>query len=254
MPEQFEYDVFLSHASTDKPAVRKLAERLKGDGLRVWLDEWVIQPGDSIPLAIERGLESSQTLVLAMSQAAFDSEWVTLERHTALFRDPTNQHRRCIPLRLDDAEIRASLKQFAYVDWRTNDEVEYKRLLGRCRWGQISMVSRHPTNTNIVTSAGVVRGIGPQQQAVVAVAFKDNHSRIWPKAFVKPNIDGAWTHDLPHPIEKMPDIVIDLILVTDSVAAQFRKTGKEWNKAKRWPGHDRTEEMILLDRFAYPTQ
>ena len=102
MIDQFEYDVFLSHASADKAAVRELAQRLKGDGLRVWLDEWVIQPGDSIPLAIEQGLESSRTLVLVMSQAAFDSEWVTLERHTALFRDPTNQQRRFIPLRLDD--------------------------------------------------------------------------------------------------------------------------------------------------------
>jgi len=42
MPETFEYDVFLSHASADKAAVRELAERLNGDGLRVWLDEWVI--------------------------------------------------------------------------------------------------------------------------------------------------------------------------------------------------------------------
>lgn len=32
--QQVEYDVFLSHASTDKAAVRELAERLKGDGLR----------------------------------------------------------------------------------------------------------------------------------------------------------------------------------------------------------------------------
>ena len=32
----FQYDVFLSHASADKAAVRELAERLKGDGLRVW--------------------------------------------------------------------------------------------------------------------------------------------------------------------------------------------------------------------------
>jgi hypothetical protein len=34
--QQFEYDVFLSHASADKAAVRELAQRLKGDGLRVW--------------------------------------------------------------------------------------------------------------------------------------------------------------------------------------------------------------------------
>jgi hypothetical protein len=32
--QQFEYDVFLSHSSKDKPAVRKLAERLHGDGLK----------------------------------------------------------------------------------------------------------------------------------------------------------------------------------------------------------------------------
>ena len=29
---EFEYDVFLSHASADKPAVRELAERLTGMG------------------------------------------------------------------------------------------------------------------------------------------------------------------------------------------------------------------------------
>jgi hypothetical protein len=30
--QQFKYDVFLSHASADKAAVRELAERLKGMG------------------------------------------------------------------------------------------------------------------------------------------------------------------------------------------------------------------------------
>ena len=109
-----------------------MAQRLKGDGLRVWLDEWVIQPGDSIPLAIEQGLESSRTLVLVMSQAAFDSEWVTLERHTALFREPTNHQRRFIPLRLDDCEIKDSLRQFAsdrnvYSDEPIGDKMEVSR-------------------------------------------------------------------------------------------------------------------------------
>ena len=113
MADQFDYDVFLSHASEDKSAVRELAQRLKGDGLRVWPRRMTASGGAgsarSIPLAIELGLESSRTLVLVMSQAAFDSEWVTLERHTALFRDPTNQQRRFIPQRLDDCEIKDSL-------------------------------------------------------------------------------------------------------------------------------------------------
>ncbi len=120
MAEQFKYDVFISHSSKDKPAVRELAERLRRDGLRVWpmgLDEWEIRPGDPILLKIEEGLEQSRTLVLAMSANAFASEWVTLERHTAMFRDPTNQRRRFIPVRLDAAEVKDTLPQFAYVDW-----------------------------------------------------------------------------------------------------------------------------------------
>ena len=40
MDESFAFDVFLSHSSKDKRVVRPLAERLRADGLRVWLDEW----------------------------------------------------------------------------------------------------------------------------------------------------------------------------------------------------------------------
>ena len=52
MAETFDYDVFLSHSSKDKAGVRPVAERLRGDGLRVWLDEWEIKAGDSIPAKI----------------------------------------------------------------------------------------------------------------------------------------------------------------------------------------------------------
>ena len=55
----FIYDVFISHSSKDKVAVRNLAERLKSDGLKVWFDECEIKPGDLIPLKINKGLEQS---------------------------------------------------------------------------------------------------------------------------------------------------------------------------------------------------
>src|ERR1044072_6862071 len=102
MKSKFKYDVFLSYNSKDKLLVRKLAECLREAGLSVWFDEWVIQPGDDIYLAIEQGLESSHTLVLCMSSSAFGSGWVTLERNTVLFRDPSNQERRFVPLLLAD--------------------------------------------------------------------------------------------------------------------------------------------------------
>ena len=43
MTKTFEYDVFLSYSSKDKKTVHALATRLKKEGLRVWLDAWVIR-------------------------------------------------------------------------------------------------------------------------------------------------------------------------------------------------------------------
>jgi len=34
-----------------------------------------------------------------------------------MFRDPTNQRRRFIPVRLGEAGVKDTLPQFAYVDW-----------------------------------------------------------------------------------------------------------------------------------------
>jgi len=115
MAYQFNYDVFLSHSVKDKPIVRELAERLRNHGLRVWLDDWVLKPGDHVQARIEEGLEQSRVLVFCMSANAFGSEWAQLESGTFRFRDPLNRERRFIPLRLDAALIKGSLAQFLHI-------------------------------------------------------------------------------------------------------------------------------------------
>jgi TIR domain len=82
MPQEFTHDVFLSHSAKDKAAVGELAARLQRDGVRVWVDEEQIKPGDSIPAKIEEGLEHSRVLVLRMSAHAFGSDWAQLEAGT----------------------------------------------------------------------------------------------------------------------------------------------------------------------------
>jgi len=90
-------------------------------------------------------------LLFCMSANAFGSEWVSLEGHTAIFRDPQNLERRFVPLRLDDAPIKAMLQGYAYIDWRVgaDREGEWGRLLGAC---------------------GVVRGEDPTRAAPRAAA------------------------------------------------------------------------------------
>ena len=132
MADSFTYDVFLSHNSQDKPQVRKLAERLKKAGLRVWFDEWVIKAGDDIYLTIERGLEEARVQVLCLSPAALGSEWVTLERSTVLFRDPTNAGRRFVPLLLADCTLPDTLRRYKYVDFRQETPAAFDELLAAC--------------------------------------------------------------------------------------------------------------------------
>jgi hypothetical protein len=132
-PETFDFDVFLSHSSNDKPVVRALAERLRRDGLRVWFDEWVIQLGDSIYAKISDGLERSRILLLCMSRNGFGSDWVTVEHQTIFFADPQNRKRRFIPIRLDDANIPAVLRPYKYFDWRNPADDAYQSLLLACK-------------------------------------------------------------------------------------------------------------------------
>lgn len=86
----FQYDVFLAHSSKDRQRVSRIAERLQSAGLRVWFDDWVVQPGDDLYLTMEKGLESSRALVVCLSLASLGPGWLTLEQSTLRFRtDPS---------------------------------------------------------------------------------------------------------------------------------------------------------------------
>ena len=129
MADRFNYDVFLSHNAKDKPRVRRLAKRLKEAGLRVWFDEWVVQPGDIIALKVDEGLEQARVLLLCVSPDALASDWVALERSSAIHRDPANEGRRFIPLLLADCELPDTLRRYKYVDYREEGEGAFEGLL-----------------------------------------------------------------------------------------------------------------------------
>ncbi|NEP20038.1 MAG: TIR domain-containing protein, partial [Leptolyngbya sp. SIO4C1] len=53
MSQKSEFDVFLAHNSKDKPFVRLIAEELKRFGLKPWIDEEEILPGQYFQDAIQ---------------------------------------------------------------------------------------------------------------------------------------------------------------------------------------------------------
>jgi len=88
LPDEYQWDVFISHASEDKEIfVRRLADEL-GKSCRVWYDEFTLKIGDSLRRSIDKGLAQSRYGVVVLSHNFFRKEWpqkeldglVTLER------------------------------------------------------------------------------------------------------------------------------------------------------------------------------
>jgi TIR domain len=133
-------DVFLSHATSDKTLVQRLAQRIQseeieGRKLSCWLDEAEIN--GSVPGAINDGLERSRFFAAIMTPSYFNSQsgWTDAEWHAALNADPDNRTKRFLPiLAASCPHIPALVRHFRWFDLRDGQDTrEFKRLLDRLR-------------------------------------------------------------------------------------------------------------------------
>src|SRR5258708_39027727 len=75
-----QWDVFLSHASEDKQAVAlPLTDALRRAGVRVWLDKFQIDLGDSLRQKIDKGLANSRFGAVILSEAFLTKHWTGRE-------------------------------------------------------------------------------------------------------------------------------------------------------------------------------
>ncbi|MFN8572354.1 MAG: toll/interleukin-1 receptor domain-containing protein [Gemmatimonadaceae bacterium] len=74
------WDAFISHASEDKhDVVTPLAEALAAGGLRIWVDEQVLRPGDSLREKIDQGLAESRFGIVVLSPNFLAKRWPARE-------------------------------------------------------------------------------------------------------------------------------------------------------------------------------
>lgn len=112
--------IFLSHASQDKKWVKQLAKDLRDLNHNIWLDEWNIKGGESIPKKISEGLESSDYVVVILSKAASKSNWVEVEWQTKYWEEIESNKVMVIPVLIEECKIPKLLKHKKYIDFRTN--------------------------------------------------------------------------------------------------------------------------------------
>ena len=76
--------IFISHAHTDEPLARRIAEILEEDGLEVWDATREVLPGDNWAALVSQALQESQGMVVLLTPDAMRSRWVRSEIEYAL--------------------------------------------------------------------------------------------------------------------------------------------------------------------------
>ena len=101
------FSVFISHNHQDKSFARRLHDALQTAGIRCWLDEKQMLPGDDIYEHVDRGIKHWDKLLLCASKNSLVSWWVDLEMNKAfekerqLFKERGKKVLSLIPLDLD---------------------------------------------------------------------------------------------------------------------------------------------------------
>jgi hypothetical protein len=133
------FDVFLSHNSKDKPAVRTLAAALKQRGLSVWLDECELRPGLTWQDALEDIVIGCKSATVCFGSSGV-GPWEEPEMQ-ALLRRFVNDKKvgnvvPIIPVLLpgapSDVKLPLFLEAFTWVDLRRGLTPDGLELL---RWG-----------------------------------------------------------------------------------------------------------------------
>lgn len=121
--------IFLSYASSDKHWAKRIAADLAGLNHQVWLDEWALHVGESIPLGIQKGIEQSDFLVVLLSRRAVESEWVSREWQAAYWNEVDEGRIAVLPVRLEKCSIPGLLRAKRYADLSGPYENGFKALI-----------------------------------------------------------------------------------------------------------------------------
>ncbi len=116
--------IFLCHAAEDKPAVKKVYNRLVLEGFQPWLDEENLLPGQDWRYEIDKAVRSSHLVIAFLSQRSI-SKTGYVHAEIKLSLDIVDEHPEgstfIIPILLEPCELPSRLSRWQYVKYYEQD-------------------------------------------------------------------------------------------------------------------------------------
>lgn len=116
-----EPSVFISYAHADKELAHAFANGLEAEGLKTWVDENELLPGDSIIEQVSTAVQGVDYFCALVSQASRESRWCKKELSLAMTRGLGREGSTVMPLKVGDVEMPHSLQDVLYVELDPDD-------------------------------------------------------------------------------------------------------------------------------------
>ncbi|MEN8259868.1 MAG: toll/interleukin-1 receptor domain-containing protein [Pseudomonadota bacterium] len=125
------YDIFISYRTTHSDWVETLAHNLKSHGYSVFLDRWVLIPGQDFPRNIHQALNNARCAILVATPDASDSGWVQQELDLMLSLKNSRSGFFFIPVVMGQFPDLPFLETVQAVDFGDSSPENYRRAFRR---------------------------------------------------------------------------------------------------------------------------
>ena len=123
-------DFFISYSSHDLAWADWIAWELDTAGYEFILQRWDFKPGTNFVHAMQMAIKQCRRLLLVLSNASLKSEFVEAEWTTFFAANPSGNHAKLVPVRVDDCHPPGLLAQIVYIDLNgINESAARDRLL-----------------------------------------------------------------------------------------------------------------------------